>query len=249
MSIDFCTDVADYLSYFQCSTKPRLEEGSVWYLYSGTAAHEIFSFNKTSKIIIMLRNPLDAIHSLYRFSRYIGIEKERSIDSVLDREQAYFSSNPTELINTRLIYQEAFMYYSQVRRFLDVFARSRVHVVLYDDLQRDASSVYRHVLEFLETRCNFEPEFVNVNKTGKIRSETFQRLISRLPSPIQRLAYLCPRSIRRPTYRVLHRLNTSYAPPPPMDPRLRDRLKTAFRVDVERLSALIQRDLTHWIAD
>jgi hypothetical protein len=50
-------------------------------------------------------------------------------------------------------------------------------------------------------------------------------------------------------YRALHRLNTSYGPPPPLEPELRQRLNDAFRPDVERLSTLIGRDLTHWCAE
>jgi hypothetical protein len=63
------------------------------------------------------------------------------------------------------------------------------------------------------------------------------------------LAYAFPRSIRRPAYKTLHRLNTSYAPPPPLDPELGRRLKDEFRPNVERLSALIGRDLTPWCAE
>ncbi len=187
--------------------------------------------------------------SLFRFRRYVGIEKERSLAVVLQREKAYLNNSRDQLVDTLFVYQDTYMYYSQVKRYFDLFTSSRIHLVIYDDLQNSIDLTYRRILEFLDVRSDFQPEFVHINKTGRIRSESFQWLISRRTAPIKRLAYMLPRAIRRPAYQALHRLNTSYAPLPPMDPALRERLKTAFRPNVERLSELVKRDLTHWTAD
>ncbi|HEX6112514.1 MAG TPA: hypothetical protein VFZ10_09410, partial [Geminicoccaceae bacterium] len=140
-------------------------------------------------------------------------------------------------------------YYEQIRRYLETFGSDHVRVVVFDDLKNNPEQVYSGILQFLGVADDFRPAFRNVHRTGRIRSERFQERIAHLPLPLKRLAYAFPRAIRRPAYRALHRLNTSYAPPPPLDPALRRRLSDQFRPDVERLSALLRRDLTHWFAE
>ena len=44
----------------------------------------------------------------------------------------------------------------------------------------------------------------------------------------------------------MFRLNTKTEQRPPMNPALRRRLQAEFRPEVERLSDLLQRDLTYW---
>ena len=141
------------------------------------------------------------------------------------------------------------MYFEQIRRYIETFGSASVHAVVFDDLKDNPEKVYRGILRFLGVSDDFRPVFRNVNQTGRIRSERFQQRIAHLPPALKRLAYAFPRAIRRPAYRGLHRLNTSYAPPPPLEPDLRRRLSEVFRPDVERLSALIGRDLSHWCAE
>src|SRR5215475_4862738 len=43
----------------------RAGEGSVWYLFSKTAAKEIHQFNPAARILIMLREPVEMISSLF----------------------------------------------------------------------------------------------------------------------------------------------------------------------------------------
>jgi hypothetical protein len=192
----------------------------------------------------MIRNPVDAIYSLFRFRLYVGTEHAASLAEALAKERVHMGRQVGASIEPLNLYQEVYMYYAQIYRYFDVFTPARVHVVVYDDMQRDMANTFCGILEFLEVDSSFRPRFVNVNKTGKLRSRSLQHIISCGPTPLKRLAYMLPRAIRRPAYKALHRLNTSYAPPPSLDPDLRARLKS-----VERLSALIGRDLTHWTAN
>ena len=55
-----------YLALFAPSaSRCAIGESSVFYLFSRTAADEIYSFNPDAQIIIMLRDPIDMVHSLY----------------------------------------------------------------------------------------------------------------------------------------------------------------------------------------
>jgi hypothetical protein len=239
----------EYLKAFAGTSKPQTGEATTWYLYSTTAAREIREFRGDAKIIVAVRNPIDMVYSLFRYRRYIGVEKSKSFADALHQEIAYLSDRRKRTgLDTRRVYTGAAMYYEPITRYVQVFGSAGVHIVVFDDLRDDPQKVCRGILRFLGVDDGFRPAFRHVNKTGRIRSERFQQRIAHLPGPVKRLAYALPQAIRRPAYRALRRLNTSYAPPPPLDPELRQRLNDTFRPDVERLSTLIGRDLTHWLS-
>jgi hypothetical protein len=60
--------------------------------------------------------------------------------------------------------------------------------------------------------------------------------------------HFLPLPVRSTISGCVRNLNTRVAAPP-LDPDLRRRLNHEFRPDVERLSALLGRDLTHWVAE
>ena len=56
----------EYFSYFpKAKDEKRVGEATVWYLCSKRAAYEIKEFNPSSKIIIMLRNPVEMVYSCH----------------------------------------------------------------------------------------------------------------------------------------------------------------------------------------
>jgi hypothetical protein len=67
------------------------------------------------------------------------------------------------------------------------------------------------------------------------------------PPPVRQLIRrLVPFSLRVALGKVVNRVNTNYRPRPAMDPALRRRLQQQFASEVEQLSALLGRDITHW---
>src|SRR5215831_7215316 len=64
-----------YVSEFAgADAKKRAGEGSVWHLFSTQAAAEIKAFNPEARIIIMLRDPVEMMFSLYHEFRWDGNE-------------------------------------------------------------------------------------------------------------------------------------------------------------------------------
>ena len=64
----------------------RLGEASVWYLYSKTAAQEIYSFNPDAQIVVMLRNPADMLYSQHSQFLYNGNEDIEDFSEALAAE-------------------------------------------------------------------------------------------------------------------------------------------------------------------
>jgi len=144
-------------------------------------------------------------------------------------------------------YRESVHYSAQVRRYLDVFGKERVHIIIYDDLKRDTPGVYKQTLHFLEVCPDFQPHLEIVNPNKRLRSKSLRNLLLRPPAIVQRIARaVLPASFREGLGRSLWHLNTAFAPRRTMDVDLRNQLREELQPEVRELSVLLGRDLSHW---
>ena len=238
----------EYLSHF-CSARneKRIGEASVLYLCSERAAQEIKEFNPLAKIIIMLRNPVDMIYALHSQLVYNGNEDitdfQAALDAEDDRRRGLRIPHSATVIKV-LFYQEMAEYSRQIKRYLDVFGKDQVHIIIYDDFKQDTAKVYRQALEFLQVDPNVQINFnvINPNKTARwpsLHKFMYSRRGSWIRTAVRRLF---PRSIIK-YYKFLNRV---YVQRQSMDPALRKRLQRGLTPEVERLSELLGRDLTYW---
>ena len=228
-------------------------ETCIWALYSQTAAREINEAHPQSKIIIMLRNPVEMLHALHSeylihaieditdFARALEAEPERKRGERLPPKERY----PAALY----AYHEIATFSVQVERYFQAFGEDRVHIIVYDDLKRDTGSEYRRVLEFLGVDASVVPEFRTINSSQCLRSPRLQRLLVESASLTEGwcrcLRPLGPERVAR-LASTLKDWNLRSMPRPPLQPAVRDRLEAEFAPEVERLGALIGRDLSHW---
>ena len=248
-----------YLAEFDgCKGEARAGEASVWYLFSKLAAAEIKAFNPDSRIIIMVRKPADLLSSLYNIFRCDGSEHLPTFREALAAEndrregrricrRANFSQG--------LVYHDVPCFTEQIRRYFDLFGRERVHVIVYDDFARCTTRVYGEVLDFLgvdSTRIPDSFPVINGNVSAKTVRNTLVRnlltdplvrgtavaLCSWLPCPILTALQKAESRLTQMNYRHVER--------PPVDEDIQERLCIEFTPEVERLSELLGRDLTHW---
>jgi hypothetical protein len=242
---------AEYLGYFEDAREERrVGESSVWYLYSRTAAGELKDFRPDAGIIIMLRDPVDMMYSLHSQRLYIGAEDLDDFESALAAEprRKRGLDLPRHFgMRDGVFYREIAGYADQVERYLKEFGRENVHVIVFDDFQRDTAGVYAETLRFLGVDARFRPAFPVLNGNRRVYSRTLTRWLRRPPRALLRLgATLTRRSLQRRVVEALARLNARPEPRPPMKPALRRRLQAEFAPEVERLSGLLGRNLTGW---
>jgi hypothetical protein len=241
-------DEAGYLKLFARSDgEKRLGEATVWYLYSATAADEIKAFAPDARIIIMLRNPVDMIHSLHRHWLFTANEDIEDFSEALAAEEDRSQGRrlpPRVRRPEGLQYRASGRYASHVERWLATFGREAVKVIIYDDFDADPAGVYRETLEFLGVASDFQPDFSIVNPNKGVRSAWLQRVTSskqfvatasRLPGPA---FHALRRTLKRVNMRPERRQS--------MDADLRARLTREFAPDVARLGELLGRDLSAW---
>jgi hypothetical protein len=226
-------------------------ETSVWYLYSETAAREIKLFSPAARVIIMLRNPVDMIYSLHSQYVYEGNEDISEFGAALDAEA---KRKQGELIPARayliksLFYKDVAKYSKQVQRYIDIFGRENVLVIIYDDFSNNALGEYRKTLRFINVNDNFEIDIKIINPNKIVRSRNLQEIIMNPPRMMLKLGRHLKIPLKRQSMimEIIRTFNTRYEKRSAMDMELRQALKREFRDDVEQLSSLLCRDLSFW---
>ncbi len=240
-------DEAAYLELFKDAHTPRAGEASVWYLYSQTAAQEIYNFNSGAKIIVMLRNPPEMLYSQHSQFLYNGnediVDFHEALEAEPDRRAGRRIPASAHLVDG-LYYSETVKYAEQLARYFDTFGRENVHVILYDDFRADLPGTYRAVLHFLGVREDFAPEFAVVNPNKRARSKLLRNFVQEPPESVKRLSrMLFPRTLRQRVMKGLDQANIRYEARAPLDAELKRELMRRFTPEVEKLERLLGREL------
>lgn len=235
-----------YEAFLGALNENMVGEASVWYLYSKKAANEIKEYNPNSKIIIMLRNPVDMLYSQHSQFLYNGNENINDFGEALnaedERKQGHNVPQSAHFVEG-LYYRETAKYVKQVKRYFDIFGRENVHVIIFEDFKKNTVEVYNKTLKHLEVNNDFSIDFKVINPNKKVRSTKIRYFLQNPTFPGKR--YL-PSAIRKILGKLIERANTKYLPRPEMDIKIRRTLQKEFAPEIDKLSDLLKRDLRHW---
>ncbi len=249
-SLTFVRDRAEYLDLFAPARPDQLTgEASTWYLLSKDAARNIHGANPDTRIIAMLRDPVQMLYSIHGRRFYAGSEDIADFGEALAAEADRRAGRrmPERARNVQALqYRQLGRYSEQLQRYLDRFGREQVHVVVFDDFVADPAASYDEVLAFLGLDMSFEPDFKVVNAGAARRSQRLQRLLLS-PTVIRTARTVIPKRARPAMGRTWDRLNSRPAPRPPLDPEVAAALRADLQPDIQRLSEMLGRDfVTLW---
>jgi hypothetical protein len=138
--------------------------------------------------------------------------------------------------------------------YFELFDRARIHVLLHDDLRRDAERCLSAIFAFVEVDPGASVDRSEQHNASAVahvpRSGWLYASVARpfLLSPY--LQSVVPRRLGarvRPWARRLLLKQAESATPPPLSAEFRATLTAKFRDDIEQLQQLIGRDLSHWL--
>ncbi|MBX2845298.1 MAG: sulfotransferase domain-containing protein [Saprospiraceae bacterium] len=248
--------IADYHDLFDFSTPHKYYlESTTWYLYSSEAAREIFNYHPDAKIIIMLRNPIELMVSLYNFRMYYGTENAPSIISAIKEgeeiQHGTVKKKSTSLAEKQYSYLGVASYAHQIKRYQKIFPGSNIHFIKFDDFKSDTSSSVKDVMLFLGEDPNFSFETKSISNQGKeVKSKKLNDLLSNPPKPLKSIAQiLFDEKSRSKIYRQGQKL-ISRKP----DPQKRETQKQeiaqvygdGFLDDIKTTETLTNLDLRDW---
>ncbi|MGI8960180.1 MAG: sulfotransferase [Bryobacteraceae bacterium] len=229
----------DYLKLFEnVKAEIAIGEASVLYLWSKTAAKNIFSRIPYAKIVMILRDPAERAFSQYLHNVTNGVVCESF------RQHIYAGSRrKSEKFTVGYPSLGLGLYYEQVKRYLDIFPRENIHVLFFEDYQRQPAQMLEKLFCFLSVDSRFTPDMSQKQLEAHVpRAVAVAHFLKRY-GVWQHLKDLTPLAFRSRLKTIAFRKRKSLV----MDSSDRDYLLNYYRDDVRKLAALLDRDLRHWV--
>jgi hypothetical protein len=202
-----------------------------------------------SVAVCVVRNPIEVAHAFHMQMVYFGFEPLTEFGEAWSARESRQEHPPTSCPVPRLLqYADIAALGRQVQRVIDRLGVERTHVVLYDDVLDDMTSVLDDLGARLE--LSSAPEDTGrVNPAMVLRSPRLARALrssrgrraariakSKLPAGLTRTLLSSKDHLLKRT-----RVRT------PIAPALREELAEVFAPEVHHLEAILQRDLGHWL--
>lgn len=236
---------SDYLNYFSSATERQIcGDVTTAYLYSSTAALNIYNqLGKDVKIIMILRNPVDMIYSLWKQNVRDGgelLSLQEAIEKAPERAGSSEFLNSVQGSIVNYDYVNRARYYKQVKRYIDIFGNEKVKIFIFENFFNNINSSLKELYGFIGVDPDFLLESYNIyNPAGTVHSKILHNLYTR-KSLLSRTARLFLHPKIRSSIRMwLYKLNTKPVSYPDLDNDLYERLKTELADDVRNLEKLI----------
>ncbi len=244
-------DETSYLDlYRDWSGEGYALDASTHYLYSERAAGEIAAVSPDAQVIIMVRNPVEAAHSMFHQLRFNGAEELESFEASLAAE-ADRARNRSPIrfgFTENLFYRQVYAFSRNIQRFETVFGADRVHVVFLEDMKADPGAVLKGLL----SKLGLDPgpvdafSFETRNAAKRPRARWINTLANYPPTWLKAFTKPFPKSLRLKVRGGLSRLNTAPATNPPLQDETRAMLAREFAQEIDWLERRFDRDLGHW---
>ena len=234
------TDLDRYQELFAGATDEAARgEASHWYLYHPDAPANIERYVPEARLVAMLRNPVERAYS--EFLHFVRDQDEPLTDfaATLDAEEERIA-NHWALGR----YVDRGCYDEQLERYLNRFPREQIRVYLFDDFVDDPAAIRQDLFRFIGVDSSFEPDDRRVNASGIPQSRWLHALLTAAAPVREAVVPLLPDAL----VDWVNDLKNRNLEKPSMDPAVRARLIDTFRPHVRRLEDLLDRDLSHWLA-
>ena len=223
----------EYRSLFAgVSTETAIGEASTDYLHSPTAPEQISKTLPDVKLIAILRNPVERAFSAFCYQARDGYENLNFAEAIADTQSGLRD------------YVRLGFYYSQIKRYFDIFDREQLKVYFTNDLYRDPNSMLVDICNFLDVSSEFEPSLEKKNVSGIPKSRLLHDIFLK-DNPVKSLLKpLFSDRLRKQIQTKVRKVNL--AEKPTLDPGLRQKLTNIYQEDISKLQDLLDCDLSAW---
>jgi hypothetical protein len=231
-------DRKDYLKLFRFAKgKKAIGEISNSYLFSKTAAANIYREFPNMKIVIILRQPATRAYSHYLANLRDG-KTVLSFRAEVEKDDA----KPLHGWGISHGYYEFGLYYEQVKRYLDIFPSFQVKIIFSEDLKTNNREVMLDLFRFIGVDLT-----ITINYKEKFNE-------AKIPNNAHLIKFLTDTGLKRKIFRALpdkiqSRVKASFFskdPVPVMSTEDYTWMSNRYRSDVAKLSQLLRKNLDHW---
>lgn len=220
-----------YADWFaEASPNQMVGEKSADYLAHPLAAKRLQALLPDVRLLVQLRNPVERAYSDYcmLFRRgTVGAPPERYLQRGAERSR----------------FLDDGLYHLHLSRFLDLFPRERIALILHEDIKREPETVINQVCGHL----GLPPHIA----AGEVAARVNDSDTPMLPLSIRRLLAPAKPIVaplrRQPWFRSAHAALARRPDYPPFTNDLRRRLRDFYAADIEKLGPLLGRDVSGWL--
>ncbi len=225
-------------------------------LYLPYIPQRIYKTAPKSKLIIILRNPVDRAYShwWYWYSRKMEINDFSSAIkndlTRINKVNIIFTKKEIELYCTNLdkhgrslftTYVDSGYYFEQIKRFKDMFPKNNIKIILTENLLHTPDQTINDIRQFLGLKSrNFEIREIKKANISKLHYKA-DKLVAALK--ILKGKNILSDSIFNKSYRLLNRIYGR----PTIDLYIRKFLLTHYLEHNKKLENYLNIDLSHWI--
>lgn len=241
-------DREEYLRQFaSAGDARRIGERSVSYLYSESAAREIASLGDDVRALVMLRHPVEQMHSLH----WVCVQSlnddlldfREALDAEADRaagRRIPASAGRPFILRYRHIASTA----APLAAWMTILGRERLHVEILDDYAADPAGRFAEVCRFLDISPEAAVDFSRQNEAPVAAGLGMRRFLAANPWVRSLARSVLPQSARKSiagsAIKMTARKRT------PLDPSLRAELLREMEPEIAALESLLDRDLSLW---
>ena len=227
-------------------------EASTAYIESRVAVEAILMARPDARLIAMVRNPVEmaAARHAEMLNHYQEDVASFEVAWRLQDARRRGERLPPECAEPQTLqYAQVACIGDLLERFIDAAPEEQRLVILFDDLAADPAAVYLKTLRFLGLRDDGRREFVCVRGNRNLRSPQLAAVHRSIPSrlgPLYAPARAAARRLGISPSAIINRLNVQSGPRPPLRPTFEAELIEIFRPQVDKVAALLGRNLSHW---
>ena len=237
----------EYLSCFSHGDKKTkaVGESSTLYLFSKVAVENIYDYDKDSKFIVMVRNPIEIAQSFHQVALKVFGETETNFQKawLLEENRKAGKKIPKGCIDQQLIlYSDIAKIGQQIERVISHISPENIHFIMYDEFKNSTKLEYTKVLKFLKLKKEVPISFPLYNKSQRIKNETLTKLTNYASSIKKKLNV-------RTRFNVaskIHKLNVKEQPLDKLPKNFLLKMDKFFGYDINLLSQIIKKDLSKW---
>jgi hypothetical protein len=233
---EIISDEKKYLNLFKNAKNCKaIGESSPVYLYCPHSALEIKNRFPNSKIIISLRNPIEIAYSEYFSLKFMGFDKNRSFNELLDASKEQLDQNEFH-IDSLL---EAGFYSKHIKRFQKIFSKNQIKIIIFEEYIKNTIPTINSILSFLDIDKSIAFKTAPKGAYKVPRNFASQKLMNN--STFRKTAkFIIPTVARQ---KIGERFLVKESSRPVLKQNERQRLKEIYQDDVENLAKLLGRSL------
>ena len=219
------------------------------------AQRRIQQFDPAARFIVAVRNPLDMIASYHARLLYSLDENQPDLAiawSLQDRRRQGHDIPPRCREARLLQYGDMGSLGKHLALMFETLGRENCFVVVFDDLQSRPAELYTELLAFIGLDDDGRRAFVHKNSHQGYRSLLLQQYVMNPPRWIshliakRRLTSGASMKFLRGIRRWIKKRNRIRVERPELTRKFRAELTEYFADDIDLLSELLGRELSHW---